>query len=151
MTDLVNTPERAPEPYKPSKRQVAYLTAWLDPQAPKTIEGIARHINVPSRTIHYWLKDARFMAWLNTTLDNVTDALWRPVLLKLADLAVKGSVEHAKLLAQIRGAIKTGDDGGRPSVGVQVVVGIPRPGDRVELPADHTLPSLPPPPSSEQH
>lgn len=135
--------------FTPSKRQQAYLHAWLDPQAPKTVSGIAKHIDVPRRTITYWLKQDEFMAWFNAQIERETDHLWRPLLLKTAQLGMQGSVEHTKLLAQIRGAIRQDDAPQRG--GVTVIVGIPRSGDPVQVPASAPMPQLPPPPSSTEH
>lgn len=135
--------------FRPSKRQVAYLQAWLDPQAPKTISGIARHIDVPRRTVSHWLAQDQFMTWFNAELERETDHLWRPLLLKTANLAMQGSVEHAKLLALIRGAIR--QDDGPQRGGVTVIVGVPRSGDPTPLPPADPRPMLPPAPSSEEH
>lgn len=106
-------PDRAgfhQRPFRASPYQQAYLEAWLDPQAPKTISGIARHIDVPRRTIHSWLAIDDFVRWFNGEIERHTCALWRPVLLKVTELALQGSIEHIKLLAQIRGAIRNERD-----------------------------------------
>ena len=116
------------KPFRPSPYQQAYLEAWLDPQAPRTISGISRHIDVPRRTIQSWLAIDDFVRWFNGEIERHTCALWRPVLLKVTELALKGSIEHIKLLAQIRGAIRPVDNGA-DRTGLMVVVGIPRPGD----------------------
>jgi len=140
----------APTPFRPSKRQRLYLEAWLDPSMPKTVQGICKAMNVPRSTVTYWLKQPAFMAWWNEEMHRYTEHLWNPALVKLGHLAIQGSAEHMKLLAQIRGAIK-GDQQGSTSVGVQVVVGIPRPGDAVERPIDAPRPGLPPARSEHEH
>jgi hypothetical protein len=97
---------RADTPFCPSRSQQAYLEAWLDPQAPKTISGISTHIDVSRRAIQGWLKNDAFVAWFNAEIERHTDNLWQPVLLKLTALALEGSIEHMTLLAKIRGAIR---------------------------------------------
>lgn len=132
-------PERrsrpAQAPFRPSRPQQAYLEAWLDPQAPKTISGIATHIAVPRRTVHHWLANDDFVAWFNAEIQQHTEHRWAPVLLKVAQLALQGSIDHVRLLAQIRGAIRLREN---PAAdGLTVVVGVPRPASR---PAAQLLP-----------
>ena len=67
---------------------------------------------------------------------------------KLGHLAAQGSVEHMRLLAQIRGAIRPVDDDAAGRHGrITVVIGVPRPGDAVAIPAE-TRPMLPAVPGS---
>ena len=110
--------------FRPSPQQLAYLAAWLDPKTPKSISGIAIAIGVPRRTIYNWLESPDFLSWFDHEVERNVEALWRPVLHRVAELALQGSIEHAKLLAQIRGAL-------HPHVAtnhaVNVIIGIPRP------------------------
>ena len=51
--------ERPPgqRPFTPSRQQLAYLAAWLDPHVPKTIRGIADQHGLARRSIYRWLED----------------------------------------------------------------------------------------------
>jgi hypothetical protein len=137
--------------WRPTKRQQRYLELWLDPTKPRNVYGLAPLIPCAPRSIYEWLHNPAFVAWFNSQVEDATEHLWRPILHKTSQLALQGSVEHAKLIAQIRGALRNDDGHGRGGVGVQVVIGVPRAGDRVELPADAPMPALPPAPSTEQH
>jgi hypothetical protein len=123
-----------PRQFTPNPQQLRYLRAWLDPGAPKTVGAICRHSGIPQRTVTHWLAQDAFRRWFNAGIERATDHLWQPLLLRLATLAMKGSVEHAKLLAQIRGAIRPVENGS--GAGVTVIVGVPRPGDHVAMPSD---------------
>ena len=144
-------PLKPVRPFRATKLQRLYLEAWLDPQAPKSVVGIAKSIGISPWSVYHWRENPAYVAWFDAELERQTDSLWKPVLQKITQLALAGSVEHAKLLAQIRGAIK-GDGSERGGGGVTVIVGVPRAGDRVELPAPAPGPTLLlPVPSVEQH
>lgn len=113
--------------FTPTRAQQAYLEAWLDPQTPKSITGICRHLDLPRRTAHNWLADHHgFVPWFDGELQRHTDHLWQPILMKVAQLALQGSIEHAKLFAQVRGALRQPEQ--FASSNITVLVGIPRPG-----------------------
>ena len=122
-------------PFCPSRPQQAYLEVWLDPQAPKTISGISRHINVPRRTIQHWLTRDGFVVWFNHQVERHTGALWLPALHKLTLLALEGSIAHLTLLARIRGVLHP-DAPDNAGQGLTVVIGIPRPS---EAPVDRDV------------
>jgi len=113
-------------PFRPSRQQQTYLEAWLDPRSPKTIAGIASNIGVARRSIYNWFERPEFVRWFNAEIEHHTDHLWQPVLYRLTEFALAGSIEHMRLLVQIRGALRpeiTRHDG-RSFV---VMVGVPRP------------------------
>ena len=105
---------------------------------PKSVFGICQALSIPRSNIYYWLQQPAFVDWFNRAVDAHTEHMWRPVLIKLGQLAAQGSVEHMKLLAQIRGAIRTGGDDGAASDrrGITVVIGVPRPGDGAVMSAE---------------
>jgi hypothetical protein len=116
-----------PRTFRASRAQRSYVEAWLDPQAPKTISGICRHLGLPRRTVYNWLADDQgFVTWFNHGVERNTDGLWQPILLKVAQLAVQGSIEHARLFAQVRGALRQLEQSALSNI--TVLVGIPRPG-----------------------
>ena len=112
--------------FRPSRHQQIYLEAWLNPHAPKTISAICRHTGIPRRTVQDWLRSAAFVSWFNGALERHTDILWQPVLLKIAELALQGSIEHAKLLAQVRRGLRPFRGSGNA---MTVIIGVPRPPD----------------------
>lgn len=148
---LIPAPPRPVKPFRPSARQVAYVNAWCDPAAAKSTVGIAKLIGVDRGTVYAWLDKPDFMAWFNAEMDKRTEHLWRPILNKTTQLALQGSAEHTKLLAQIRGDLRTGDGGGSASAGVVVNVGIPRPGDPAPIPIESQRPAIAAARSDEQH
>lgn len=135
--------------FRPNKRQREYLDAWLDPQSPKSVHGICKATGIPRSTVYHWLRHDDFTTWFNAEIERATDHAWRPILSKLAQLALAGSVEHAKLLAQIRGAIRQDEAPG--ARGVTVILGMPRAGDPAPLPPADPRPALPPAPSRDEH
>ena len=112
--------------FRPSRQQQAYLECWLDPEAPKTIVGIATHIRVARRSIYNWFERPEFVRWFNSQVQHHTDHLWTPMLHRIAELALQGSIEHLKLFMQIRSAMRSEIErhDGRSFV---VMVGVPRP------------------------
>jgi transposase-like protein len=132
----------------PTRKHLAYLECWLDPTQPKNMSQIARALGISRRTIAGWLQQDDFRAWFTEEMDRHIDHHWTPALLKVTQLAIAGSAEHFKLLAQVRGALRSESD---QRVGVQVIVGIPRPGDHVPVPADAPRPGLPPATSEQDH
>ena len=126
MKEMLEPRHRDRRIFRPSQQQLAYLACWLDPQAPKTILGIANHIGVARRTIYNWLEQPTFVRWFNGRVARHTDHAWMPLLHRLTELALQGSIEHMKLLAQIRGAMRP-EITRRDGCGF-VVIGVPRPG-----------------------
>lgn len=135
--------ERRPKPFQPNKKQHAYLDAWTDPTAPKTVIGIAKHIGMSRAAIHLWQRSPEFTAWFNSECRRRTDHLWEPILAKTSHLALQGSPEHIKLIGQIRGELGHGESSAGANVGVTVVVGVPRPGDHVDVPRETVRIGLP--------
>ena len=96
---------------------------WLDPSRPKNVSAISRELGLARRSVHRWLQDPGFTAWFNEQVDRHTAHGWEPMLHKLATLALSGSVEHMRLLAQIRGALHPAS---LPSSSISIVMGVPR-------------------------
>ena len=114
--------------HHPTPAQRRYVEAWLDPAVPKTISAVCHASGVPRRTAYNWRAIPGFMAWFDHQLKLATDHLWFPILQRCAQLALQGSVEHAKLLAAIRGELTSADSPAqRGTAGVQVIIGVPRP------------------------
>lgn len=140
-TGLVDAGGRA---WQPTRKQVAYLECWLDPSKPKSISAICREVGISRSNLRQWRKGGAFEEWFNKQCEQETNHLWQPLLARLAQLAMQGSVEHAKLLALIRGEIRSNEQPAQRAGGLTVVLAVPRGGDPVSIPQDTAYPALPP-------
>src|SRR5688572_31014725 len=64
--------------------------------------SICRHIDLPRRTVHNWLGDDRFVVWFNQEVQRHTDHWWKPILLKVAQLAVQGSIRSEEHTSELQ-------------------------------------------------
>jgi len=122
------TDRKKPQRFNPTPLQVRYRMARMD--ALSTGHGvtdapIAAILNCRAATISTWKRNPDFVSWLAAEERRVLDHLWGVILLRAAQLALQGSVEHLRLLAQTRGELTKG---GQPPVAraeVSVVVEVP--------------------------
>lgn len=135
--------------WSPTAKQKAYLAYWLDPGKPKTVSGICREVGIKPGLYHAWRKQGPFAEWFDAQCRAETDHLWPALLARLGQLAMQGSIEHAKLLALIRGEVRSNEQPAARAGGLTVVLAVPRAGDVVSIPEDRPYPALPPAPPSE--
>jgi hypothetical protein len=112
--------------FTPSRLQRRYLEVWLDPTQPKTVTAIAKELGITRRSICYWFADLGFKGWFEAEVDAATRHVWQAALLRCSQLALGGSAEHFKLLAQIRGVLGR-ENGVDQARSITVALGVPRP------------------------
>lgn len=118
---------KIPQTFTPTQLQTRYRDLRASAAAagrPINDTALARELRCRNATISGWRRNPAFLAWLDADARAWVEHLWRPILLKAAHLALQGSIEHMKFLAQFLGPVKaTGP--GAPQV--QVIIGVPRP------------------------
>lgn len=161
--DALDTPPRDGQlpdrPFVPTPAQLRYLATWLDPAGPDTITQLAAAARVNRRTVYDWLEDPRFCLWFTTHVERVFLAdrlrMWKRCL----ELAIKGSPDHIKLVAQRAGELRPefpGNNSDRTG-GMQVFINVPRPRPQLDQATEQldtidVMPAvLPVVTSSEEH
>jgi hypothetical protein len=124
-----------PQVFAPSALQVRYRQARAEALCAGrtfTDAALAAHIGCRAATVSTWKRDAAFRDWLDADAREAVAHLWHPILLRAAQLAAEGSVEHMKFIAPFMADRSDGQERGCAAVGVLVVKPRPtanRPGD----------------------
>jgi Helix-turn-helix of insertion element transposase len=146
------------KPFLPSLAQQRYLAAWLDPNSPHSILGLAKLVKVNRRTVYDWLDDQRFCTWFAAAAERFFQANKHTMWKKCLELAIEGSPDHIKLIAQRSGELRPdvqSVNGDRPGA-LQIFLNVPRPNQLQPAPPEPDTIDLQPlvlptHPSIEEH
>jgi hypothetical protein len=77
--------QKKAESWVPNSRQVAIAELLLNPEDRRTKGEKIKSIGLPERTFYKWLKDPRFINYLNSQIDKYTNSelseVWKALLL----------------------------------------------------------------------
>ena len=117
-----------PVVFLPTKAQWRFLNVFLAPDGPDSIAKCAAKACVNRRTVYDWQQDPRFKEWFHDQCEKQAkterELMWR----NARKLAIAGSPEHIKLVAQKAGElIHAGANDRRPIGPLGVFINVPRP------------------------
>ena len=117
-----------PVVFIPTKAQWRFLNVFLAPDGPDSIRKCAERACVNRRTVYDWQQDDRFKQWFHDQCEKQAkterELMWR----NARKLAIAGSPEHIKLVAQKAGElIPAGANDRRPIGPLGVFINVPRP------------------------
>lgn len=118
-------PRREKVAFKPDERDRALLMAYQELIAEHgriTSHALATKVGVSRQAVDKRLENAGRRAWINAHLDRAVEDAWPKVMARATELAMRGSIDHMKFLAQVGGRLKQPDGGGPGGVNVQVVI-----------------------------
>jgi hypothetical protein len=128
---ITNLMRKKPQAYEPTPLQVRYRQTRAEAIAcgqPFTDAALAATLACRAATISTWRRDPAFLEWLDADARAAVEHLWQPILLRAAQLALQGSVEHMRFLAQVRGEFRRDGDAVRDAqTPVSIIIGVPRP------------------------
>jgi hypothetical protein len=91
----------------PNSRQIAIAELLANPEDRRTKGEKIKSIGLPERTFYKWMKDVRFIGYLNGLIEQYTDSelseVWRSHML----LIKRGNVEAIKLYHQLKGNLQS--------------------------------------------
>jgi hypothetical protein len=91
--------------WRPNPRQVKLAALLLDPEDQRNKKQKFASVKLPERTAYRWLKDPRFICYLNAQLDQYTDAefagIWRDVI----SASHRGNVQAMRLFFELKGKL----------------------------------------------
>ena len=116
---------KKPQSYEPTALQMRYQRARAEAVASGRVftdASLAAQGGCRAATISTWKRDPTFRGWLDADARAAVEHLWRPILLRAAQLALDGSVERMKILAPFMASQTLNASHAAPQV-----LGVPRP------------------------
>lgn len=93
--------------WRPSQRQIEIALLLLNPEDRRTKKAKIDAIGLPERTFYRWMKDERFINYLNDQMDLYTNAELVAVWHALINQCKRGNVPAIKLFMELKGLYKT--------------------------------------------
>jgi hypothetical protein len=94
--------QKKAESWVPNSRQVAIAELLLNPEDRRTKGEKIKSIGLPERTFYKWMKDPRFINYLNSQIDKYTNSelseVWKALLLQCR----RGNIEAIKLFFKMK-------------------------------------------------
>jgi hypothetical protein len=94
--------QKRAESWVPNSRQVAIAELLLNPEDRRTKGEKIKSIGLPERTFYKWMKDPRFINYLNSQIDKYTNSelseIWKALLLQCR----RGNIEAIKLFFKMK-------------------------------------------------
>lgn len=88
--------------WRPNARQIQIAELLLNPEDRRTKKEKAASIGLPERTLYKWMKDPRFINYLNSQIDKYTDSelseVWKALLMQCR----RGNIEAIKLFFKMK-------------------------------------------------
>ena len=88
--------------WQPNARQIQIAELLLNPEDRRTKKEKAASIGLPERTLYKWMKDPRFINYLNSQIDKYTDSelseVWKALLMQCK----RGNIEAIKLFFKMK-------------------------------------------------
>lgn len=88
--------------WKPSAKQIAMADLLLDPDDRRTKTEKMKEAGVPRRTFYRWMKDPRYIDYINSQLDQYTNSELSEVWKALIQQCKRGSVQAIKLFFEMK-------------------------------------------------
>lgn len=90
-------------PWTPTAKQIKMAELLLNPDDRRTKKAKYESINLPERTFYRWMKDERFIKYLNDQLGHYSDSQLYEVWQSLIIQCKRGNVQAMKLFFQLKG------------------------------------------------
>lgn len=88
--------------WRPNNRQIAIAELLLNPEDRRTKKDKIASIGLPERTFYKWMKDSRFLNYLNSRVDEYTNGelsdVWKALLMQCK----RGNIEAIKLFFKLK-------------------------------------------------
>lgn len=88
--------------WRPSAKQIQIAELLLNPDDRRTKKDKYTSINLPERTFYKWMKDPRFVNYLNSRIDEYTNGelseVWKALLMQCK----RGNIEAIKLYFKMK-------------------------------------------------
>jgi hypothetical protein len=88
--------------WRPSSKQIAIAELLLNPEDRRTKKDKIASIGLPERTFYKWMKDSRFINYLNSRLDEYTNGelpeIWKAFLMQCK----RGNMEAIKFYFKVK-------------------------------------------------
>ena len=88
--------------WRPSAKQIAIAELLLNPEDRRTKSEKMKEAEVPHRTFYKWMKDDRFINYLNSRLDQYTNAELSEVWKALINQCKRGNIQAIKLFFEMK-------------------------------------------------
>lgn len=89
--------------WTPTSKQKKMAELLLNPEDRRTNKAKYESISLPERTFYRWMRDERFIKYLNSQIDHYSDAqltdVWRALIMQCK----RGNVPAMKLFFQLKG------------------------------------------------
>ncbi len=88
--------------WRPSQKQVAIAEMLLNPEDRRTKKEKMEEVGVPHRTFYKWMKDKRFIDYMNSKLGQYTDGELAEVWKALIAQCKRGNIQAIKLYFEMK-------------------------------------------------
>jgi AcrR family transcriptional regulator len=92
--------------FTPTDEQMKMAQLLADPSESRTISEKCKKAGVSRTTFYRWMKDKKFVEYLNSLIDEYTDAELSRVWAALTRKAVEGDIQAIKLFFEMKGKYK---------------------------------------------
>lgn len=88
--------------WKPSVKQIAIVEMLLNPEDRRSKGDKLKEAGVPHRTFYNWMKDKRFIDYMNSKLDLYTDGELSDIWKALINQCKRGNIQAIKLFFEMK-------------------------------------------------
>ncbi|MDO7786100.1 phBC6A51 family helix-turn-helix protein [Desulforamulus aquiferis] len=96
--------------WRPSEKQVAIAELLLNPEDRRPKKAKLDAVGLPERTFYRWMKDPRFLNYLNSKLDQYTAGGLVDVWHSLINQAKRGNIQAIKLYFEMKGMYRAEEE-----------------------------------------